>query len=585
MPCRYRRRSAHDDLRVRSPADLIELPYVFWQQPLLTVSKFRAACRERGLHLSESDLETLHRLRLLVPFLRVRRDGRAVAAAIRGDDPWKWEVAHRDLNAPEDIAAMRQEGRLRDPAGEHFIARRRLDRRVGDVTYRSSIYLYSPYQLICLQMIRDARPHIVGQGTKSGFGDIHPAYPRSWRKQADALRGVAVVTSALEPIYWPRIRGRISYRSEEQFADYERWLERQPPLATLSWLDVSAGWLREQAKSLLWHADRIDPLGRWFELVRLAPPESWERLRGAARTAIDLRLAAELLLRYYERLVRTRRAPALPKPEMRAPDEFPRRLKREGSLDPVLTNLGISPHPRLLLVLEGETEMLIVPRVMAHFGIRQDPDLIALVNRQGVGKDLNALVAHAVAPAVERDKNGRYLRPLRPLTRMLVLTDPEGDYRDPENQAKAQRVWVERILQTLPQGDRTQAVRESIERMVLIRTWNARGESFEFAHFTDRQLATAALAVDNRQRPMTQEKAMAGIGRLRERGGNLNSILGGGGKPALADELWPVLERKIERAEERGTKLRIPVVRRVQEALDLAHEWPRGRLVIPLHER
>lgn len=158
----------------------------------MTVSKFRAACRERGLHLSELELETLHSLRLMVPFLRVRRDGRAIAAAIRADDPWKWEIAQRDLNIREDVAAMWRQGRLHDPASEHFIARSRLERRVDGVSYRSSIYLYSPYQLIGLQLIRDARPHIVGQGTRSGFGDVQ-------RMGCASLRGRSRRRAASDP--------------------------------------------------------------------------------------------------------------------------------------------------------------------------------------------------------------------------------------------------------------------------------------------------------------------------------------------------------------------------------------------------
>jgi hypothetical protein len=43
---------------------------------------------------------------------------------------------------------------------------------------------------------------------------------------------------------------------------------------------------------------------------------------------------------------------------------------------------------------------------------------------------------------------------------------------------------------------------------------------------------------------------------------------------ALADELWPLLEAKIERALDRKTERRIPIVRVVDLAAALAHELP-----------
>ena len=43
-------------------------------------------------------------------------------------------------------------------------------------------------------------------------------------------------------------------------------------------------------------------------------------------------------------------------------------------LDKQLMSRGLSPHPSLLLALEGKTEMLIMPRVMAEFFGAPVPD-------------------------------------------------------------------------------------------------------------------------------------------------------------------------------------------------------------------
>jgi hypothetical protein len=45
-----------------------------------------------------------------------------------------------------------------------------------------------------------------------------------------------------------------------------------------------------------------------------------------------------------------------------------RLLAEPGDLEGALADRGLSPHPALLLVLEGETEMLLMPRVLDRPG-------------------------------------------------------------------------------------------------------------------------------------------------------------------------------------------------------------------------
>jgi hypothetical protein len=108
---------------------------------------------------------------------------------------------------------------------------------------------------------------------------------------------------------------------------------------------------------------------------------------------------------------------------------------------------------------------------------------------------------------------------------------------------------------------------------------------FEFAHFTDTEIATAAAALDRRKRQPTLEKRVAIVAKLRAERGNLDKMLGPISKVALADALWPVLEARIERALERGTERRVPLVRAVHRAYALATEYPRRNVVIPLERQ
>ena len=564
---------------MRSTLDLIDLPYTFWQLRLLTEDQFRREAKARGVDLFERQLEGLHRLRVLSPFVRVSRDGRAIAVAARRNDPDIWEIAHWQSTHRVDLLRAHDAGRLHDPLAEHFIARRRLRREVGDVTYRSSDYLYS-HQLLSLPIVRSVLPYCrYSQGGEINGFEVDRAISGYWQGQAEWLHPRLVALSALEPIYYPNIVRRIRYNGGE-LAGYDAWRDKLRPRAMLDWLEVEPSWIKDSAGALLDQADRLDPLGRWSELVREADPDRWEWLQGEARGANDLRIGAEILLRYYDRLARGRIAPKIREQTGRMRDQFSGRLKPKDALDGVLTSFGLSPHPQLVLVVEGETELLLFPRLMALFGIRKDRNFIAIENAQGVGRDISSLVAFAVAPSIERDANGRYLRPLKPLTRLLAVMDAEGKYATPEGRKERRRVWVDRILQTLPPEDRTGPVRRSIERLVGVKTWNRKGQSFEFAHFTDRQLALATAKI-YRRTSLSLEKRVEMAEGIRRSRGNLDPLLGSGSKVELADALWPVLRRKIERAQGYGTERRIPIVRMLDHAIAMAHELPRRNVVIP----
>jgi hypothetical protein len=52
-----------------------------------------------------------------------------------------------------------------------------------------------------------------------------------------------------------------------------------------------------------------------------------------------------------------------------------------------------------------------------------------------------------------------------------------------------------------------------------------------------------------------------------------------------AEELWPLLKRKLDRSLARHTETRIPVVPIVDEATRMAHEFGRGNTVIALSSK
>jgi hypothetical protein len=569
---------------------IINEPFTFTQYRPLLPRQLVDEAKGCGTWLSEQELEAWHRVHLLVPFYRLARDGREIAAAYRrGEDAY--HLAHWQPTSPDDLTDACTHGRLHDAATERFVARHRLKRRLGEWSYESSVYLYSRHQLSALPFLRQVRPQLKLERTKAGLvGRLaDPGSVAILRERADRLREAAIAATLLGPAYYSRSFHRLSLPREDDFAVFDRWRRTRPLLRPLRLLGVDASWIKDAAEMLHWDAHRIDPLGDWAEVIAAGETEKWKSLSGDARAALELRVSAELLLLYYDDLHRARRAPPLPQPPPRFRGAFHDRLKRSRALNALLTEFGLSPHPHLVVAVEGETELVLLPRVMQQLGVPTDDDFIAVEDAGGADRDLSPLVAYAVAPRVVRESHaesgGRYVRLERPPTRLFVVFDAEGEFAMAADRRERRDKWVSRVMQTLPRDLRGPVAAQQIRPFITVATWTRTGTSFEFAHFTNIEIASAAAALDRRRRQPTLAKRVEIVAKVRAERGNLDKMLGPISKVALADELWPVLEAKIERALARGTERRIPIVRAVHQAYALATEYPRRNLVIALERR
>jgi hypothetical protein len=137
---------------MRTPLDLIELPYSFSQLGLMLADEFCREARERGVHLSVEELEALHRARLLVPFYREAADPRALRAARRSRQ-WAFQLGHWSVPSRADLVEALREDRLRDPDAEPLRSRRQRRRTVEMRSYETSVYVYCSHQLSALSFL------------------------------------------------------------------------------------------------------------------------------------------------------------------------------------------------------------------------------------------------------------------------------------------------------------------------------------------------------------------------------------------------------------------------------------------------
>ena len=92
----------------------------------------------------------------------------------------------------------------------------------------------------------------------------------------------------------------------------------------------------------------------------------------------------------------------------------------------VLTQLPTFTPPFSGDALEGQTEMMVVPKVLRFFGVPTDTHWIRLVNSGGVRANLKLLARYAAEPLLGADF-GTAVMLDRPITRFLVFTDAEGN--------------------------------------------------------------------------------------------------------------------------------------------------------------
>jgi hypothetical protein len=289
-------------------------------------------------------------------------------------------------------------------------------------------------------------------------------------------------------------------------------------------------------------------------------------------------------------------------PELRLVGVHPPRLKdqrlrdRDRSLDGALLGLGLSPRPSLLVAVEGQTEEHLLPRVFDLLSSRYWRELLAIECYHGVSRDLTLFAKFVIRPMLGRDYT-QFVQLERPVTRLLVLADaeaagPKRDYRTFASREEQRKRLLKEMLEEVPvQFHRDLTTRRA--KLITIRRWNS--WPFEFAHFTDAELADAMLMVADQHPGIGGRPALVSAIRAERR--RRRGVMGqpspnvdtawkqwfGGrpprrlSKPRLADALWPALQRRIE---ESGPDDKPLIWRHAQLALELATELPRGGLAL-----
>ncbi|MBT2212438.1 hypothetical protein [Actinomadura sp. NEAU-AAG7] len=539
---------------------MLTIPYIFTQDDLLTADGFLKKAKERGHKLTLDDLQMFHSHRLLLPLYRVS-DTPVVGHKIAVEPDGGMNARGWTIDAAAD-------GRLRDPAEEGYSAAWPYRRpRNEDFDHWWNGFVYSPWQLFHIdaavsefQFIRDG---------------WHPPVHnnRYWRQ----CRRLTLVLAALATRYLPAILGRLSMPNMAGDAGLRAYRATVDVQALLKLVGFSPTELSGTADTLLMQAGS-EPLAKWLPLLRYARYKGWSKLRGEPLDAMWQRVAAEILLRAHEDLAADgvlEPLPDLSGSGWHAPqhDRLTPRHAEAQTLERALAEFGLSPHPKVILLVEGETEFDHVPKLLTEFGITQ-PQQVRVQRTKSSKVNVHLIARYGVTPRVGRKFGDGWLLDASP-TALMIAMDAENDFETEFKRDKLRRKLQEAIREEVQYQD-ADISQVELDHLVHVQVWGE--DKYELANFTDDELVPAItiLAISQQNQRVSSAtweqdlrtelqaaraahadiKVPMGRMRVREQ------------KTKLAEILWPVLLAKCE-AEYVADRIETPVLNLVVEVRKL----------------
>ena len=382
-------------------------------------------------------------------------------------------------------------------------------------------------------------------------------------------RSLAFLVEALATKYRPRVVRSVQLGAGSDQQELFRFIDSDEDPPGLRQIELPSDAFVRQAEHLLIATKSFDPLGAWSQVVRMADPRRWEDLRYDALIAHDYRIAAELLLRYVEDQTQLgiTDPPDEPPTELGHPRQQRLRVADRDRAETAM-RFGISDRPALVLAVEGHAEYEIAPRVLDMLGYDPLASRIAIVNLESIKGDVKLLARAVAVPRLDTDGD-RYSRLFSPLTSLMVVVDPEPPYESPDSVEAKKNEMIDSVLNSLPPPLRSDAMRNDLAPILHVHRWPA---EFEFAHWTDSELAEALQDISRVAANIPADELANRISKHRAAGDTIKSVWANWqsrpSKVKLARALWPALERRIRAM---SASDEIPIVHVIQKAISIVH--------------
>ncbi|MDP1720764.1 MAG: hypothetical protein Q8L08_07205 [Candidatus Nanopelagicaceae bacterium] len=551
---------------------LLRIPHCFSQAGLLNTEEFLKEAKLRGFEVDLDQLQSLYHHRLLIPMYRVG-DTESLKRQIAVNAAGGMNTHGRTIDAA-------QRGTIHDCAEEGWSASSPFQ-KPAEVTERNwwNGFVYSSWQLPDLNFALQ-RLILLGQGEEPSTFEID--FSLRGRKRAIAL-------SALSTHFLPEILGTLTLTTGDQ--DEEVWSFRSS--VQVSDLLVLSGFepkqLSADATWLLGNAGSRDPMSSWWPLIRHSRGQGWEKLGGVTRDCVWQRVAAEVLLRAHEELASDDLIGALPDLNLSKwrNSLHDRVTPRESNTKPLefeLAEYNLSPHPRVLLLVEGQTEMIQIPRLLAQFGL-DESNRVRVQNCHSSEINPQLISRYAITPRLG-PKYGE-VQLVAPPTALVIAMDPEGRWstskkrkaerRSLQSAIREEVEWQYRALAETGSDSHLGTIKqEDLDFLVTIFVWG--DDKYELANFTDDELFWALTVLAEGKTgartgsPSWESEVRSALKKARAKhydiGVTFKQLRIREDKVGFSEILWPLLLEKLEKELSTGEIL-TPVVQLVQKVREL----------------
>lgn len=364
---------------------------------LMTVSfrdaaDFSKYCRERGVYVSVERLNRLERLGVFRPLFRVfHRDGLDRRLRFPNGNIADW------ISADAIVETY-------DPAIQYEVP------PCGSI---DSIAYYSVFQIDHLDKVLAELQLIVHLDSIADESEVDidwASQAEAWHERARqsterirtgvSWRPIPVLCQYISNRYYPQTQTNqrtISVRSSSSFGgwleinghdwDWETYARNYDPREVEARFGLSADILERAYKNIGGSAAYGDPLEKWAPLVEFVSVDKKRKLKGKALLAQSLREAANMLRFLYKDLYGDELPPTHEIfgqvinhfPELEARDDARRHLEF------VVNQYDLNPQPKLVLFVEGESEIVLINMIFEmYYGFHPGKLGIELVNLKGI---------------------------------------------------------------------------------------------------------------------------------------------------------------------------------------------------------
>lgn len=545
---------------------LFRIPFIFSQDELLTSEEFIKQSRDRSHHVALSDLQRFYELNLLKPLFRVG-DETVSSNRVETKDAFSFRSkAH--------VFESVQNGKVSDCEKEphnHDYPFLRPPDELRPEWWNG--YLYSSWQLLGVPRAI----YLMEIHNRQHQDGIHLS-------KGDRLRQSHVALSALASLYLPRIVGSISFPDISNESTLLDFLDKIEVKKLLEVVGFSPNDLAPMGEQLLADAHMKDPMIGWWPIIRHSNYSGWKRIKGQSLHCLWQRIAAEIFLKAHEDLVKLGHLDPLPDVRQSSiwhslQDRITHGRESQKSLEENLAEFGISPHARVILLLEGETESLHMNHLLTHIGLN-DANKVRIQIAGGTKTSTKLLSQFAIAPKQGRKLGGHTL--MLPPTALIIAMDPENGWGTESGiQKKVEKIRTA-IMEELKRNGSSITEREFSQ---LVTTYVWPNGTYELSNFTDVELMEALIALTKSRNPEFEisEQWSAGILKAikeaRIEQCDLSKKLGplkvSFDKIEIAKLLIPTIMKKVDEPLE-GNSQRIPVLQLLEIVQNVYSKFSSG---------